>query len=197
MRDYGISMVAPSSSQDAPPSMEVIDHNIQTLKRLMGQLELIRKDTESFTAEQSDDLRLPKEVVRFHTRKELVNGATNSCRDRRDFRRAVYGIPEASAPEGRPGHAIRNSTGHPFTGGSRLSVGGKRLHLVVGYGHLEDDMPDVDPLTDLYTRRLFYRYFGHELDRSKRHGYTVSLMYFTLKNWQDVAQLHYSPSGKR
>ena len=191
MRDYGISMVAPSSSQDAPPSMEVIDHNIQTLKRLMGQLEIIRKDTESFTTEHSDHLRLPKEVMYFHTRKELVQ-------TERQIRVAIGEIFGEQSTEFRKHQHLRvglgTQSGIPQAIRSledlAFRLEEKRLHLLGGHGHLEDNMPDVDPLTDLYTRRLLYRYFGHELDRSKRHGFTVSLMYFTLKNWQEVAALH-------
>jgi diguanylate cyclase (GGDEF)-like protein len=49
---------------------------------------------------------------------------------------------------------------------------------------------DIDPLTDLYTRRLLNRYFAHELDRSRRHGYAVALVYFTLPDWQEFAALY-------
>lgn len=53
-----------------------------------------------------------------------------------------------------------------------------------------DYTPDIDPLTDLYTRRLLNRYFAHELDRSKRHGYTVALVYLTLPAWQEFAAFY-------
>ena len=157
MRDYGISMVAPSSSQDAPPSMEEIDHNIQTLKRLIGASRAYSKRYGIVHGGAIGRLRLPKRSSAFsYASATCANGATNSCRDRRDFRRAVYGVPEASAPEGRPwgtqsgiSQAIRSLEDLAF----RLEE--KRLHLVVGYGHLEDDMPDVDPLTDLFVADCF------------------------------------------
>lgn len=66
----------------------------------------------------------------------------------------------------------------------------QRLRLMGGRPRQGDYTPDIDPLTDLYTGRLLNRYFAHELDRSKRHSYTLALVYFALPDWQKVAALY-------
>ena len=61
------------------------------------------------------------------------------------------------------GHQERNRIFHDR---SDVSFGGKRLHLMGGWTHQGDYTSDIDPLTDLYARRLLNRYFAHEVDRS-------------------------------
>jgi diguanylate cyclase (GGDEF)-like protein len=45
---------------------------------------------------------------------------------------------------------------------------------------------DIDPLTDFYGRRLFVRYVEQELERSRRHGHTCALVFFTLRDWKTI-----------
>jgi len=44
----------------------------------------------------------------------------------------------------------------------------------------------TDPLTGLYNRRLFQEYMTKELTRSRRHGDTLSLLLFDLRNFKQV-----------
>ncbi|MDQ6732503.1 MAG: diguanylate cyclase [Nitrospirota bacterium] len=171
--------------------MEEIDHGIQTLKRLIDQLEGIKKETESFTTGHTDDLRLPHEVVLFHARKEIVQAE-------RQIREAIGEIFGKHSSEFRKHQHLRISLGSKTGIPDALRVlrdltfhlEGKRLHLMGGRTRQGDYTSDIDPLTDLYTRRLLNRYFVHELDRSKRHGYAVALVYFTLPDWQEFAALY-------
>jgi diguanylate cyclase (GGDEF)-like protein len=177
--------------QHAAISVEEIDHGIQTLKHLTDRLEGLKKETESFTAGHTADLRLPQEVVLFHARKEIVQAE-------RQIREAVGVIFGKHSPEFRKHQHLRISLGSKTGIPDALRVfrdltfhlEGKRLHLMGGRTRQGDYTSDIDPLTDLYTRRLLNRYFAHELDRSKRHGYAVALVYFTLPDWQEFAALY-------
>ena len=181
---------AVSTQQRVSISAEEIDHGIRTLKRLIDQLEII-KGVESFTARNTDDLRLPHEVVRFHARKETVQAE-------RQIREAIADIFGKKSTEFLKHQHLRISLGSKTGIPAALRVlrdltfrlEEKRLHLMAGRPRQGDYTPDVDPLTDLYTRRLLNRYFAHELDRSKRHGYTVALVYLTLPAWQEFAAFY-------
>jgi len=180
-----------STQQIVSVSAEEIDHGIHTLKHLIDQLESIKKETESFTARNADTLRLPHEVVRFHARKEIVQAE-------RQIREAIGDIFGKHSPEFRKHQHLRISLGSKAGIPDALRVlreltfhlEGKRLHLMGRRTHQGDYTSDIDLLTDLYTRRLLNRYFAHELDRSKRHGYAVVLVYFVLPDWQGFAALY-------
>lgn len=180
-----------STQQIVSVSAEEIDHGIHTLKHLIDQLESIKKETESFTARNADTLRLPHEVVRFQARKEIVQAE-------RQIREAIGDIFGKHSPEFRKHQHLRISLGSKAGIPDALRVlqeltfhlEGKRLHLMGRRTHQGDYTSDIDLLTDLYTRRLLSRYFAHELDRSKRHGYAVALVYFVLPDWQGFAALY-------
>jgi hypothetical protein len=90
--------------QHAAISVEEIDHGIQTLKHLIDRLEGLKKETESFTAGHTADLRLPQEVVLFHARKEIVQAE-------RQIREAVGVIFGKHSPEFRKHQHLRISLG--------------------------------------------------------------------------------------
>lgn len=179
------------STQQRVISAEEIDHGIHTLKRLIDQLEAIKKDTECFTARNTDDLRLPHEVARFHARKETVQAE-------RQIREAIGNIFGKHSTEFLKHQHLRISPGSKTGIPAALRVlrdltfrlEEKRLHLMAGRPRQDNYTPDIDPLTDLYTRRLLNRYVAHELDRSRRHGYPAALVYVTLPEWQDFAALY-------
>lgn len=180
------------SVQQSPSiSEDEIDHGIQALQQLIDRLETIKKETECFADGHTSDLRLPHEVVRFHARKEIVQVE-------RQLREAIEGIFGTQSVEFRKHQHLRINLA------SKASIPDavrairslifclqeQRLRLLGGRLRQGDYTPDIDPLTDLYTRRLLNRYFTHELDRSKRHGYSMALVYFALPDWQQVAA-HY------
>lgn len=185
------STITAVSSENETASIEDIDHGIQTLKHLIGQLEAISREMESFTIGNSVDLRLPQEVVRFHARRQVVQAE-------RQIRESIGDIFGVRSPEFRKHQHLRISLGAGTGIGNAVRaledlifrLEERRLHLIGGRSRPGSYTPDVDPLTDLYTRRLLNRYFAHELDRSKRHGYTVALLYFTMPEWQEVAALY-------
>lgn len=189
MRYDGQATMEPATLHEEAGSTEEINHNIHVLKHLMSQLDVIRRNVRSFQENESD--RVPKEVVRFHTRKDLIQ-------TERQIKTAIEGIFGEQSLELRKHQHLRvgigSSTGIPAAIRSLedlvFQLEGKRERLLEGYGRREDHMPDLDPLTDLYTRRLLYRYFGHELDRSRRQSYSLVLVYFALRNWQDIATRH-------
>jgi diguanylate cyclase (GGDEF)-like protein len=191
MKHDHLSTVTPSIRPKGSASVEDIEHGIQMLKRLVKQLEHIKRETESFTTGNPDDLRLPQEVVRFHARKEIVQ-------TERQIRDSIGDIFGEQSPEFRKHRHLRISLGSKTGIPDAIRVlrdltfrlEEKRLHLMGGRSRPGDYAPDIDPLTDLYTRRLLHRYFAHELDRSKRHGHTLALAYLTLPDWQEVAALY-------
>ena len=182
------SIGTPVIQQERTASIEQIDHGIHTLKHLIDRLETIK---ESFTNSHAEDVRLPQEVVRFHARKEMVQ-------TERQIREAIGDVFGEQSPEFRKHQHLRIGLGsktgipdalrvlHDLT--FRLEE--KRLHLMGGRARRGGHAPDIDPLTDLYTSRLLNRYFAHELDRSKRHGHTLALAYFSLPDWHEVAALY-------
>lgn len=190
MRDNGLT-IEPMLFQHELNFVEEIDHNINTLKNLMSQLNVIRKGNESFLDRESGSLRVPTEVVRFHARKELMQ-------TERQIRTAIGGIFGGQSPEFRQNEHLRIgvNSNSAIPAAIRLledltfRLEEKRLQCLSGQIRSTEDVPDLDPLTDLYGRRLFYRYFNHELERSKRQDYTAVLVYFALTNWQDVSSLH-------
>lgn len=181
----------PVIRQERTASIEDIDHDIHTLKHLIDRLDTIKKETESFTASDADGVRLPQEVIRFHARKEIVQ-------TERQIREAIEDVFGEQSPEFRKHQHLRIGLGsktgipdalrvlHDLT----FHLEQKRLHLMGGRARRDDHTPDIDPLTDLYTSRLLTRYFAHELDRSKRHGCTLALTYFSLPDWHEVASLY-------
>ena len=185
------SIGTPVIQQERTASIEQIDHGIHTLKHLIDRLETIKEETESFTNSHAEDVRLPQEVVRFHARKEMVQ-------TERQIREAIGDVFGEQSPEFRKHQHLRIGLGsktgipdalrvlHDLT--FRLEE--KRLHLMGGRARRGGHAPDIDPLTDLYTSRLLNRYFAHELDRSKRHGHTLALAYFSLPDWHEVAALY-------
>ena len=182
---------ADSVQQKASVSAEEIEHGIQALQHVIDHLEAIKKETESFTARHTDDPRLPHEVVRFHARKEIVQAE-------RQIREAIEDIFGKQSVEFRKHQHLRIGLGSKAgiadalraLRSLMLGLQQKRLHLLGGRLPQGDHAPDIDPLTDLYTRRLLNRYFAHELDRSKRHGCTMTLAYFALPGWQELAALY-------
>lgn len=186
-----------SGQQHASISADEIEHGIQTLKHLIDHLEAIKKETESSMTGRTDGLRLPQEVVLFHARKEIVQAE-------RQIREAIGDIFGAQSLEFRTHQYLRISLGSNAGIPNALHVlreltfrlEEKRLHLLGKRPRQDAATPDIDPLTDLYSRRMLTRYFAHELDRSKRHGYTVALIYFTLPNWRKVAARYGSPVWK-
>jgi len=180
-----------SVQQNSSVSEEEIDHGIQALQQLIDRLETIKKETECFTDGQTNDLRLPHEVVRFHARKEIVQVE-------RQLREAIEDIFGRQSVEFRKHQHLRinlgSKTGIPdalrAVRSLMFCLQEQRLRLMGGRPGQGDYTPDIDPLTDLYTRRLLNRYFAHELDRSKRHGYTLALVYFALPDWQKIAALY-------
>lgn len=181
----------PVIQQELTASIEEIDHGIHTLKHLIDRLDAIKKETESFTTSHADGVRLPQEVVRFHARKEMVE-------TERQIREAIGDVFGEQSPEFRKHQHLRIGLGSKIGIADSLRVlceltfrlEEKRLHLMGGSVQQGAYTSDIDPLTDLCTRRLLNRYFAHELDRSKRHGYTVALAYFSLPNWQEIAALY-------
>ncbi|HKN88108.1 MAG TPA: diguanylate cyclase [Nitrospiraceae bacterium] len=186
----GIPSTAPVQ-QNPSVSVEEIDHGIQALRQLIDRLETIKKETECFTVGHTKDLRLPHEAIRFHARKEMVQVE-------RQIREAIGDIFGRQSVEFRKHQHLRinlgSNAGIPDAVRAVRSLmfclQEKRLHLMRGRPQQGDYTPDIDPLTDLYTRRLLNRYFAHELDRSKRHGYTLALVYFALPDWQKAAALY-------
>jgi diguanylate cyclase (GGDEF)-like protein len=185
------SIGTPVIQQERTASIEGIDHGIHTLKHLIDRLDSIKEATASFTTSHGNDVRLPEEVVRFHARKEMVQ-------TERQIREAIRDVFGEQSPEFRKHQHLRiglgSKTGIPdvlrVLRDLTFRLEEKRLHLMGGLARRGDHRPDIDPLTDLYTGRLLNRYFGHELDRSKRHGYTLALAYFSLPDWHEVAALY-------
>jgi diguanylate cyclase (GGDEF)-like protein len=185
------STASVSRQGEASISVEAIGQDIHVLKHLIARLDAIKREAESFTTGNTDELRLPQEVVRFHARKETVQ-----CE--RQIREAIGNIFGAHSPEFMKHQHLRISLGSKTGIPDAIRVlqdlafrlEERRLHLMGRRARQDDYTPDIDPLTDLYTRRLLNRYFAHELDRSKRHGYTLALVYFTLPDWQEVATLY-------
>jgi len=182
---------AASVQQTALVSAEEIDHGIQALQHLIDHLETIKNETVSFTARHTDDLRLPHEVVCFHARKEIVQAE-------RQIREAIEDIFGQQSVEFQKHQHLRIGLGSKAGIADALRalrslifrLQEKRLYLRRGRPRQGDHTPDIDPLTDLYTRRLLNRYFAQELDRCKRHGDTMALAYLALPGWQEVAALY-------
>lgn len=173
-------------------SVEELDHGIQVLLQLIDQLEDIKKETECFTGGHTNNLRLPHEVVRFHARKEIVQAE-------RQIREAIEDIFGKQSSEFRKHQHLRINLGSSADIPDALralrnlmfQLQEKRLHVMGRRSRQgEDYAPDIDPLTDLYTRRVLDRYFIQELDRSTRHGFPLALIYVALPGWQQAAALY-------
>jgi diguanylate cyclase (GGDEF)-like protein len=185
------SIGARVTQQERTASIEAIDHGVHTLKDLIDRLETIKEETESFTTSNAEDVRLPHEVVRFHARKEMVE-------TERQIREAIGEVFGHQSPEFQKHQHLRIGLGlktgiadalrvlHDLT--FRLEE--KRLRLMGGQTRGGGHTLEIDPVTNFYSGRLLNRYFSHELDRSKRHGYTLALAYFALPDWHEVAALY-------
>jgi diguanylate cyclase (GGDEF)-like protein len=174
-------------------SPEEIAHGIEGLRHLIEQVKDLQ-NAPSFdnTVKRSDDGHpVPDEVFQFHARREIVM-------TERQVRESIGEIFGKSSPEARKSQHLRiNGSTKAGINETVTALEGlifrleeKRLELV---GSLRDHAAqnaDIDPLTDLYSRRLFDRYLMHELARSERYGYSCALLFFSLRNWRAVHLAH-------
>ena len=58
-----------------------------------------------------------------------------------------------------------------------------------------EDLAVHDPLTGLYNRRFLDTVFGPELDRSRRHGYPLSVVFFDLDNFKALNDTYGHAAG--
>jgi diguanylate cyclase (GGDEF)-like protein len=193
MRDNS-SAAQPLAHHKVLTSPEEIAHGIEGLRHLIEQVKDLEKDVPSFddTGKNSaDGHRVPDEVLQFHARREIVI-------TERQVRQSIGEIFGKSSPEARASQNLRinastkTSINETVTAleGFIFRLEEKRLELVGARHDHAAQNADIDPLTDLCSRRVFDRYMMHELDRSERYGYSCALLFFSLRNWRAVHLAH-------
>jgi len=155
---------------------------LATLHQLIVQIENMAEHVFPTEARQPCGPYLPEEVVQFQTRKMVVE-------TERQVRQAIEELFGPQSVESKKHQHLSLSTRAQVVA-SIDALEDLLFQLEVQKLRMEDsekgDPPlpvQLDPLTDLYGRRLFERSLEHELSRSQRFGYTCTLGLFALSNW--------------
>jgi diguanylate cyclase (GGDEF)-like protein len=175
-------------------SSEEIAHGIDTLRHLIDKVRNLTRDTlqaGDTPLSGSDACRVPEEVFQFHARRETVM-------TERYIRESVEEIFGHTSPEAGKYQHFRINAGTRMgvdetvtaLEGLIFQLEEKRLALVGACRQPVDHTGDIDPLTDLYSRRLLDRYIMQEMDRSQRYGYPCALIFFSLRNWRALHIAH-------
>jgi diguanylate cyclase (GGDEF)-like protein len=100
--------------------------------------------------------------------------------------------------EGSPGVSAWNVATLAVVGGAiagtlaLLRVQGDRVRALL---ESEIRLSREDPLTGLASSRAFYERFSHEIERMKRHGRPLALLYLDLDNFKQVNDEHGHRAG--
>ena len=154
-------------------SVDELAKNIETLRHVIMQVRELSREDRGPGKVNEDRLRLPQEAWEFHTRKEIILAE----RQIRDSVTAIFGT-SSSIGVRYQNYRIKGTSQtvlNETIGGLEsliFQLEKERLEVAKTFSKPTPDGMDIDPLTDLYSRRMLERCISHELDRSQRYGYS-------------------------
>ena len=193
-------MLTPSTATARPPkhwtSVADLDADIAKIQCLVRQLDAIQAYVHELhgspeaTSTPPNESKLPDEVTKFYTRKQIQV-------IEHDILETIGEVFGTSSPELERYRHIRLHTCTQEAVGRAtellenlaFELDLERLpFLRAGQVHAWQEV-DIDPLTDLYTWRVFKRCLSTELARSHRHGFVFTLCRLRIEDWPSISAL--------